>query len=64
MDIDAMVTHGHTDKSGKKCYNCGKLGHFSNANSPGNYMVVHINHNSKTTKGNRNKDKGHNRNRL
>src|SRR6266700_5402214 len=29
MDVDTMVTHGHTDKSGKKCYNCGKLGHFS-----------------------------------
>src|SRR6266571_1624354 len=25
MDVDTMVTHGHTDKSGKKCYNCGKL---------------------------------------
>src|SRR6266704_3393545 len=22
MDVDAMVTHGHTDKFGKKCYNC------------------------------------------
>src|SRR5205807_7081298 len=29
MEVDTMVTYGHMDKSGKKCYNCGKLGHFS-----------------------------------
>ncbi len=35
-----------------------------NAVNPGNHIMVRTNRNSKTTKGNRNKDKGHNRNRL